>query len=126
MAYTSPLGHILDYSSFAQLYQASLPHWAHEPEVLTRAEQLVEDAVWSAHQQAKRDLLALIKKEAGVDMLADVPLVGFARRMAEYKRPDLLFADLDRLTTIARERPFQVVFGSWQVLRNRLHLSSRG
>ncbi len=96
--------------SFAHLYQASLPQWAHEPEVLARADQLPDDAIWTAHQEAKRELLALIKKETDVDMLLERPLLGFARRMTEYKRPDLLFTDLDRLAAIARERPFQVVF----------------
>src|SRR5690606_8509984 len=32
-----------------------------------------------------------------------------ARRMTEYKRPELLFADLDRLRGIAAHKPFQVV-----------------
>ncbi len=96
--------------SFARLYQASFPHWAHEPEVLARADQLPDDAIWSAHQEAKRELLGLIKKQSGVDMLIDVPIIGFARRMTEYKRPDLLFTDISRLSAIARERPFQVVF----------------
>lgn len=29
--------------------------------------------------------------------------------MTAYKRPDLLFSDLERLKNIARQRPFQVV-----------------
>src|SRR5690606_2703885 len=32
-----------------------------------------------------------------------------ARRMTEYKRPELLFADLERLRGIAARQPFQVV-----------------
>ena len=98
------------HGSFARLYQANFPHWAHEPEALARADQLAEDLVWSAHQEAKRELLALVKEQAGIDMRDDVPLIGFARRMAEYKRPDLLFTNIGRLAGIARERPFQVVF----------------
>ena len=39
----------------------------------------------------------------------DVATLGFARRMTAYKRPDLLFADLERLKSIAREHAFQVV-----------------
>ena len=39
-----------------------------------------------------------------------LPILGFARRMTDYKRPDLLFTDLDRLARIARAAPFQIVF----------------
>jgi len=98
------------HASFAKLYQANFSHWAHEPEVLTRADQLADDSIWNAHQEAKRDLLTHIKEESPVAMRLDVPLIGFARRMTQYKRPDLLFSDLDRIAAIARKRPFQVVF----------------
>jgi glycogen phosphorylase len=96
--------------SFARLYQASMPHWTIEPEALEWADQLPDQDIWNAHQDAKRDLLALIKEKTGLEMRIDVPLIGFARRMTEYKRPDLLFSDTDRLASLARERPFQVVF----------------
>lgn len=96
--------------AFARLYQSAFPHWAHEPEVLSLGDQLKDEAVWSAHQEAKRDLLYLVKKVSGVEMNADVPLFGFARRMTGYKRPDLLFTDMERLVAIARKQPFQLVF----------------
>jgi len=96
--------------SFANLYQAHFPHWAHEPEVLTRADQLSDESVWDAHEEAKRDLLAQIKNSSATSLRLDVPLIGFARRMTQYKRPDLLFSDLGRIAAIARQRAFQVVF----------------
>jgi starch phosphorylase len=38
--------------------------------------------------------------------------IGFARRAAAYKRADLLFSDLERVKSIAREvGPFQVIYG---------------
>ncbi len=98
------------HARFARLFEASLPHWAHEPETLTRADQLPDDAIWDAHQAAKTELLALIHDQTGVVMREDVPLIGFARRMTEYKRPDLLFTDIERFKEIARKRPCQVVF----------------
>ena len=98
------------YASFAKLYQAKFPHWAHEPEVLARADQLSDDAIWSAHQEAKRDLLAQVTQSSPVALRPDLPLIGFARRMTQYKRPGLLFSDMDRIAAIARKRPFQVVF----------------
>jgi starch phosphorylase len=98
------------HAGFARLFQTQFPHWAHEPEVLTRADQLADETVWNAHQEAKRDLLALIKHTSPIGLRLDVPLIGFARRMTEYKRPGLLFSDMDRLAAIAAKRPFQLVF----------------
>jgi starch phosphorylase len=98
------------HASFAKLYQANFPHWAHEPEVLMRADQLADGSIWTAHQEAKRDLLAQVNRGSAVMLRSDLPLVGFARRMTQYKRPSLLFSDMDRIVAIARKRPFQVVF----------------
>jgi len=98
------------HAAFAKLYQAAFPHWAHEPEVLTRADQLSDDAIWTAHMEAKRELVAQVKQAAGIELNPELPLIGFARRMAQYKRPDLLFSDIDRIMAIARKRPFQIVF----------------
>jgi starch phosphorylase len=97
-------------ASFAQLYQSKFPHWAHEPEVLARADQLSDESIWNAHQEAKRSLLAYVKDVSSLALRPDVPLIGFARRMTEYKRPGLLFSDIARIVEIARKRPFQVVF----------------
>jgi len=36
--------------------------------------------------------------------------IGYARRMAKYKRADLIFYDLERLNAIAERYPFQLVF----------------
>jgi starch phosphorylase len=97
------------HASFASLYQAHFPSWQHEPEVLVRADQLPDDAVWAAHADAKQALVACVREVTGVGLDPDVPLLGFARRMTGYKRPELLFNDLERLRAIARRQPFQVV-----------------
>lgn len=97
------------HSNFVRLYQESISSWAHEPELLARADQLPDAAVWEAHQGAKRELLARVKQICGIDLRADIPLIGFARRMTSYKRPELIFSDLDRLSSLARQSPFQVV-----------------
>jgi starch phosphorylase len=94
---------------FARLFQANFPHWGFEPEVLVGADQLPDADVWVAHQTAKGELLAEIRARGGPAMDLDLPLIGFARRMTAYKRPELLFTNLDRLAAIHREFPFQVV-----------------
>jgi starch phosphorylase len=98
------------HESFARVYNASFPQWAIDPAVLERADQLADDAIWGAHGQAKRDLIDQVNGQSAVQLRADVPLIGFARRMTEYKRPALLFTDVERLAEIARAQPFQVVF----------------
>ncbi len=94
---------------FARLFQANFPHWGFEPEALVRADQLSDADVWAAHQTAKGELLAQIETHGGPAMDLERPLMGFARRMTAYKRPELLFTDIDRLVAVNREFPFQVV-----------------
>lgn len=94
---------------FAELYDQHMPRWRHEPETLIRADCcLADEAVWSAHTQAKAALLAELAS-LGVSFDPAQPILSFARRMTDYKRPDLLFADLERLRALARRWPFQLV-----------------
>lgn len=97
------------YPAFAQLYGEHFPHWQHEPEVLIRALQLRDDDVWRCHESAKSDLLREVKQITGIDLDPDVAVLGFARRMTGYKRPLLLFEDIDRLANVAARHPVQVV-----------------
>ncbi len=95
---------------FRTLYDHYLPGWCHQPELLVRADCCIpDDAVREARQQAKQGLIERVHQRMGVILDAQVPILGFARRMTAYKRPDLLFADLERLRVIARQHPFQIV-----------------
>jgi len=96
---------------FAPLYDRYLGHWAQEPELLSRVPSVVPvDALDGAHGQAKAALCRRVESATGVRLRLDRPVLGFARRMTAYKRPDLLFADLERLRAIARQHPFQLLF----------------
>jgi starch phosphorylase len=97
------------HGKIAAVVEKQLPHWASEPVSLLRADEIRAESLWSAHQQIKSELIAEIRRLAGVDMKADVALLGFARRMTGYKRPDLLFTDLHRLLAINAKHPFQLV-----------------
>jgi starch phosphorylase len=97
------------HEAFHRLYQAIAPQWSHEPEILVRALQLPEEDVWRCHQTAKSELVGRVKDLSDTALDPNVPIVGFARRMTGYKRPLLLFSDLDRLAAIASHHPFQVV-----------------
>ncbi len=96
--------------AFARLYDRHLPGWCHEPELLVRVDCcLADDAIWQAHAQAKQELIDQIKALTGVGLAADRCIMGFARRMTAYKRPELLFSDIGRLKAIAAQRPIQIV-----------------
>jgi starch phosphorylase len=95
--------------SFAKLYDHYLPGWCHEPELLSHADRIPEEAIWEAHMETKRALIEKVKALTGVQLSLHLPIFGFARRMTAYKRPDLLFTDLARLKAIADEQPFQLV-----------------
>lgn len=97
------------HAAFAQLYTERWPHWQHEPEVLVRALQLSGDDVWQCHQTAKAELLEQIRKLTGIVLDPSAALLGFARRITGYKRPLLLFEDIDRLIAIASQHPIQIV-----------------
>lgn len=94
--------------AFAVIFQNVAPDWGHNPEELSGVDKLSDDVIWTAHQEAKGDLLAEIQLLTGVTMRPDLPLIAFARRMTGYKRPDLLFSDIERLRAISRGLPFQV------------------
>ena len=96
--------------SFIRLYDSHLPGWCHEPELLTRAAHCIDDdALWQAHSEAKAVLIDAVKQQCGIELNLEQPILGFARRMTAYKRPDLLFTDMARLRAIAARFPFQVV-----------------
>lgn len=95
---------------FRKLYDQYLPGWCHEPELLVRAEDFIPDAaIWDAHMAAKGALIARVAAQGGSALDPNRPILGFARRMTAYKRPDLLFTDIARLKAIAAKYPFQIV-----------------
>lgn len=94
---------------FISLFDTHFPRWRHEPEVLIRALQLPDDVIEACHRAAKADLIEFIHTATRTALSPDVLTIGFARRMTGYKRPLLLFADLERLLAIADKQPMQVV-----------------
>jgi starch phosphorylase len=95
--------------SFRDLYNHYVPGWCHEPELLVRADRIPDAALLTAHAHAKQTLIEMVRAMTGTTLHADVPILAFARRMTAYKRPDLLFSDIERLKAIARKQPFQIV-----------------
>jgi len=96
---------------FQELFDRYIPGWREDSFMLRYALGIPPAEVWKAHQQAKRALLARINDETQVSLDPDMLTLGFARRVATYKRTDLLFQDLDRLRAVAANAGrFQVVY----------------
>jgi starch phosphorylase len=96
-------------AAFQRLYDRHFPGWRREPALLMHADELADDDVWSAHAEAKHQLVQRVESAVRLRLDPALPVIGFARRMTAYKRSDLLFSDLDRLVAIARRMPLQIV-----------------
>ncbi len=95
--------------SLRELYDRYTPGWCYEPELLSRADHIPDRELLEAHARAKQALIQRVRELTGVTLSPGAAILGLARRMTAYKRPELLFEDLERLRAIAREHPFQIV-----------------
>lgn len=66
---------------------------------------------WSIHTKAKSRLIDEITFQTGKQFSPDQLLITWARRIVEYKRPTLLFQDMDRLVRLAtvQDQSVQIV-----------------
>jgi starch phosphorylase len=94
----------------ARLFDKYIPGWANEPELFVRCGNIPELELWEAHREAKRKLLAYVGNATGVIMDANALTIGFARRATAYKRPHLLFHDIERLLKISEKGRLQVIY----------------
>jgi starch phosphorylase len=98
--------------TFRDLFDRHLEPWRRDNRYLRYAIGMPVEDVRRAHQETKRAMLAALKSRSGVQLDEKVFTVGFARRAAVYKRPELLFTDIERLKWIARQvGPLQIVYG---------------
>jgi starch phosphorylase len=68
------------------------------------------DDLWSAHQECKLELIRTIQQRSSVMFNPDKLLVGFARRVAAYKRTDLLFHHPNVIEPLLESGEIQLVF----------------
>lgn len=91
------------------LFNRHISGWALQPELLVRVDNIPDELIWDAHQGAKAYLAQYIKEVTGQTLFLDVFTIGFARRVAAYKRNDLIFHDMERLLALGKGR-LQLVF----------------
>jgi starch phosphorylase len=95
--------------SFRELYDRCIPGWCHEPELLARVHGIEDADILASHIRAKDALIAQVHTRTGMVLDPQAAILGFARRMTAYKRPEMLFTDIERLKAIARQQPLQIV-----------------
>jgi glycogen phosphorylase len=97
--------------SFQQLFDQYIPSWRQDNFTLRYACGIPGDLLWNAHMVEKKALIATINRDRDSGLQEDVLTLGFARRATAYKRPNLIFTDIERLERIVRENgPLQLIF----------------
>jgi starch phosphorylase len=84
-----------------QMLDEYIPAWRRDNLHLRNAIEVPEKAILKAHAQAKDLLLSEVAARTGLILDPNVLTLGFARRVATYKRATLLFSDPERLVKIA-------------------------
>jgi starch phosphorylase len=93
-------------------YQDTFGEWRKTPQNLERVLGLSKDQnfredLFRAHQHNKKNLIDIIRKWG---LKEDVFTLGWARRIAGYKRPVLIFHDIKRIIRCARKiGPLQII-----------------
>ena len=85
-----------------QMLDIHIPAWRRDNLFLRNAIDIPEKAILSAHARAKEALLAEVASRTGLVLNPRVLTLGFARRVATYKRANLMFTDPERLVKIAQ------------------------
>ena len=86
-----------------QLLDENFSSWRRDNLYLRNAIDLPEKQILAAHARAKENLLAEVGTRTGLVLDPKVLTLGFARRVATYKRATLLFTDPARLVEIANQ-----------------------
>ena len=97
--------------AMAELYDRYIPGWREDNFSLRYALSMPRNELLDARANAKHKLIEYVNQQVNVGMDADMLTLGFARRATSYKRPDLIFTDVEQLRRISREvGKFQLVF----------------
>ena len=86
--------------SFKRLFTEHIPDWKEQNGNLRNVLNIDIDEIWEAHKKSKERLFNYIEEQTSKVFDPNVFTIGFARRFATYKRPALLFQDMDRLLGI--------------------------
>lgn len=66
--------------------------------------------LWEPHLDAKREMIEIINKKTGVKLDEQILTIGFARRMAPYKRGNLIFSKKAVIEPLLKKGKIQLIF----------------
>jgi starch phosphorylase len=96
---------------FKILFDKEIPEWRHDNNYLRSVYGIDPSQIAAAHAIGKQRLFTTVKHRTGIVLDPKVLTLGFARRVATYKRASLLFHDPARLAAIAsRIGGLQILF----------------
>lgn len=86
-----------------KLLDTYAPGWRKDPGILSdlKCDDIPDEEVWSAHQSAKQRLMDEVNKHTAFDFDSETLTIASARRVVPYKRPELIYNNLERLTEVA-------------------------
>jgi len=87
-----------------RLFDEKMPNWTMNYELLDNVWDIGNYDLWDAHSKAKTKLMDYEKSHSWVLLDSKKLTIGFARRVTEYKRPTLVFNDVERLGEICKGR----------------------
>lgn len=75
-------------------------------------EELSDRQLWDLHCLKKRELMETVIQRTGFGYDPNKLVITWARRLAEYKQPKIIFSDIERLKSIVSraDRPVQILF----------------
>ena len=88
-------------NSFQELFDKQIPDWRHDNNYFRSVYGIAPETIDATHCVGKQRLFATVKERTGIELDPRVLTLGFARRVATYKRATLLFHDLERLKEVA-------------------------
>jgi starch phosphorylase len=95
---------------FLQMFDEHFPGWRGDNNFLHNMITVPAEQVRARHAEAKKRLVHEVVTRTGTQLSEECFTIGFARRVATYKRADLLFQSPERLAEIAKK------FGGLQIL----------
>ena len=96
---------------FQELFDRSIPLWRNDNFQLRYVIDITLREIEQAHARSKRALIDAVAERTGVVLHPNIFTIGFARRVATYKRADMLLSDPERLVQCAEKfRGLQIVF----------------
>ena len=94
-----------------RLFDDEMPRWRHDNQYFRSVYGIKPSRIANAHRVAKHKLIETIAERTGEALNESVLTLGFARRVATYKRASLLLEDPKRLAKIAKKLGgLQIVF----------------